>query len=185
MRDATLPVATTIRSAQSDDLTPLAELARRTFVAAFGHTFTPDDLAAHLEANMSDACVRGWLDEDTVLLAMAGGRLVGFAHAGPAYPGAFDGLAGPADAALWRLYVTAEFQGSGIGERLLQAALAAPGLASAPNVYLDVWEENLGAQRLYARHGFRLAGRYLVETKSGVGAGYDLIMVRAGAGRGS
>ena len=183
MRGARLPVTATIRSAQADDLRPLVDLARQTYVAAFGHTFTPDDLAAHLEANLSEACVRGWLDEDTVLLAVAEDRLVGFAHAGPVYPGAFDGLAGPADAALWRLYVIAEFQGSGIGERLLRAALAAPTLASAPNVYLDVWEENLGAQRLYARHGFRLAGRYLLETQSGVGAGYDLILVRAGAGR--
>ncbi|HEY8005105.1 MAG TPA: N-acetyltransferase [Phenylobacterium sp.] len=174
-------MSVTFRDARTSDLAPLASFARETYVAAFGHTFTPGDLTAHLNASLSQAHVAEWLAEDSVLLATDDGRLAGFAHAGPIPEGLFEGFARPGDAALWRLYVAPDLHGHGIGRRLLEAALAVPALATAPNVYLDVWEENHGAQRLYGRYGFRTVGRRPLETESGAGAGYDLIMARARA----
>jgi ribosomal protein S18 acetylase RimI-like enzyme len=50
------------------------------------------------------------------------------------------------------------------------------------DVWLDVWEENLGAQRLYERNGFAKVGRVKLETASGAGAGHDFIMVRRAGG---
>jgi RimJ/RimL family protein N-acetyltransferase len=60
---------------------------------------------------------------------------------------------------LWRYYIRREHQGQGLGAPLLAAALdwlEAPGR----RVWLGVWSENHGAQRLYARHGFAKVGEY-------------------------
>lgn len=40
--------ALTIRQADTSDAPALAALAVETYVEAFGHSFSPDDLAAHL-----------------------------------------------------------------------------------------------------------------------------------------
>jgi ribosomal protein S18 acetylase RimI-like enzyme len=65
----------------------------------------------------------------------------------------------PACGEIKRLYVRQETQGSGLGSRLLTLALdwlAAPGR----RLWIGVWSQNHGAQRLYARHGFRRVGAY-------------------------
>lgn len=167
-----------LRKADRADVAQLVELARQTYFSAFGHTFTPGDLAAHLAIHLSDSSVEGWLHEDTVLLAETQGRLVGFAHFGAAPPGRYGGLPSLGALAIHRLYVAADLQGAGIGTKLLKTALAMAGDHPNTDIYLDVWEENHGAQRLYGRHGFSSVGRVLFETESGAGAGYDIVMVR-------
>jgi ribosomal protein S18 acetylase RimI-like enzyme len=136
-----------------------------------------DDLAAHLDGNLSDGYFRQAMAEDVFLLAETEGRLIGFVQFGPlriAVPEAF-----PKDQELRRVYVQAEFQNRGIGQRLLDAALDHPKLRAAANIYLDVWEQNLGARRLYERYGFAIIGAHGLATASGTAADRDLIMVRA------
>ncbi len=157
-----------IRQAVPEDSAALTRLARDTYAAAFGHTFTPADLAAHLQRHLSADSVNRWITCDSVLLAEADGRLVGFVQFGPA------GLA----MELRRLYVLDEFQGRGIGSCLLQAALAHPDMAGADCIVLDVWERNHGARRLYERYGFQVVGRRSFEVASGASSDDDLIMQR-------
>lgn len=53
---------------------------------------------------------------------------------------------------IWTLYVLREWQGRGVGSKLLTAMLAkVPG----PEVALEYADGNDGAARFYARHGFR------------------------------
>ena len=157
-----------IRQAVPEDGKALTRLARETYVAAFGHSFTPADLAAHLERHLSTSNVDRWIARDTVLLAEAEDRLVGFVQLGPA---------GPA-MELRRLYVLDGCQGRGIGSRLLRAALAHPDMAGADRIVLDVWERNHGARRLYERHGFQVVGRRSFAVASGAASNDDLIMQR-------
>jgi len=168
-----------LRPAQASDLGPLAELARDSYAAAFSHTFEVEaDLASHLETHLSDAAVALWLEEDRVTLAEQDGRIVGFAHFGPTPKGSYGGFPQEGDPALHRLYVARDLLNGGVGGTLLRAALADMAPMGA-KVYLDVWEQNHGAQRLYARHGFVPVGRVKLQTASGAGAGYDIVMVRA------
>ena len=80
------------------------------------------------------------------------------------------------------LYVGREFQGRGIGRRLMDAALALPRVRSAANFFLDVWNENARALKFYTRQGFEVIGECEVVVDSQV-IGKDLIMQRRLAGR--
>jgi diamine N-acetyltransferase len=165
-----------IRPGVADDVPALTELAVTTYIAAFGHSFTPEDLAAHLAHNLEPANIAQFIADDVVLVAEADGGLVGFVQfgaAGPEYAPASS-----RDQELRRLYVLGAFQKQGAGTLLMQAALAHPQMQAAPAVYLDVWEHNHGAQRFYARHGFEVVGTRQFEVVSGAETSLDLIMIR-------
>ncbi len=159
-----------------DDVTALSALARQTYADAFGHSFSPSDLATHLESNLAESYFRHALEEDVFLLTEAGSRLIGFVQFGPlriAVP-----APSPRDQELRRIYVEADFQNKGIGRRLLEAALDHPRLKAPATIYLDVWARNLGARRLYERYGFAVIGAHGLATASGTAGDQDLIMVR-------
>ena len=107
-----------------DDVTALSALARQTYAEAFGHSFSPSDLAAHLESNLAEGYFRHALAEDVFLLAETEGRLIGFVQFGPlriAVP-----APSPQDQELRRIYVEAGFQNQGIGRRLLEGCPGSP-----------------------------------------------------------
>ena len=71
--------------------------------------------------------------------------------------------------------VETELQGRGIGRKLMEAALRHPRLAGARRIFLQVWEENERALRLYEHLGFERLGttRFTVGTE----VMEDLVMV--------
>jgi ribosomal protein S18 acetylase RimI-like enzyme len=160
-----------IRRATGDDVQTLSALAVETYATAFGHTMDAADLATLLEQQLSEAAVARWLEADTLLLAEEQGRLIGFVQVGALHA---DDVGEPGDYELRRLYVHADFQGRGLGARLLELALDVAQRAGAPRLFLEVWSQNPGAQRLYERFDFRVCGvrRYAWATSD------DLIMVR-------
>ncbi|MGD0865084.1 MAG: GNAT family N-acetyltransferase [Rhizomicrobium sp.] len=167
-----------IRKAQRADAKPLSELAKTTYANAFGHSLGPTDLSAHLDNNLSEACFEEFLDEDTILLAEREGRLIGFIQIGVVWPESDDDDFSPDDAELRRVYVLSEFQGNGIGRQLIDAAFREPRFALARDIYLDVWEDNQRAQKLYECYGFRAIGKRAFIVESGAKTGFDIIMIR-------
>ena len=167
-----------LRKARTSDLGPLASLARKTYEDAFGESFEPPDLAAHVETKLSDACFAQYLSEDTFLLAEHETRLVGFLQFGAAGPDPLFEQMSPGDVEFRRIYVLADHQNRGIGRRLLDTALAETLVKRARNVFLDVWEENTNARRLYEGYGFRAIGKRRFRVRSGAETGFDLITVR-------
>jgi GNAT superfamily N-acetyltransferase len=149
----------TIRRAGPEDAGALAEVGRDTFVETFAHLYPPEDLEAFLETTYSPKAFDRYLglDGHALWLAESGGRVVGYAQVGPC--GLPHPEVTPACGEVKRLYVRQTIQGSGLGTRLLQAALAwleAPGR----RLWIGVWSQNFGAQRLYGRHGFERVGEY-------------------------
>jgi diamine N-acetyltransferase len=146
-----------VRRATVDDGPALARLATRTFVAAFG----PDNRAADVERYVSEAFsetrLAAELEEpaSTFLLACEAGadEAVGYAHLRVG-PNAAVAARRPVE--LVRLYV--EQPGTGVGGRLLDAALDEAAQAGHDVVWLGVWERNTGARRFYERWGFSFAG---------------------------
>lgn len=163
-----------IRPVTEADLPPLADLARRTWLDAFGDSVSADDAAAEAEDTRSEKYFRASLRTDTILVAEAGGQLVGYVKFGEVEIPEVD--AEPGDGGLHRVYVETAQHGRGIGRELMHAALSHPRLQAAPRVYLQVWEENRTAVGLYESLGFRTVGTTRVTIGTN-GVGEDLVMV--------
>jgi ribosomal protein S18 acetylase RimI-like enzyme len=146
----------TIRPAEAADVHALSALAKRTWSAAFGDSVEPEDGEAELEDGRSDAYFLEALATKTILVAEADDILVGYVQFGDV--GVPEVEPGPGDRGLHRLYVDSAHQGRGLGRMLLEAALRHPRLAEAGRIFLQVWEENPRAVRLYESVGFRRFG---------------------------
>ncbi len=170
-----------IREASARDLPALSALARQTYAGAFGGSMSAADLAHHMAASLSVERLAAELEQDTILLALAQGELIGFLQFGPPDPALSEDLPGcDLDGAreLRRLYVREPCRSKGVGTRLMEAALAHTDLATSLRLYLDVWEKNEGAIRFYERYGFAVVGRRRFQVASGAETDFDLLMVR-------
>lgn len=162
-----------IRQAQMHDVDALSMLAIRTYTVAFGDSMSASDLIAHLDQHLSPRQVASMIEHDVVLVAEIDQQLVGYVQFGAAHESA-----NPTDQELRRLYVDADWHNQQIGTRLIESALNHAQMRAAANIYLDVWEKNHAAQRLYQRHGFVVIGRRRFAVASGVETDDDLIMWR-------
>lgn len=150
----------TIRRATPADAEALSRIGAETFSETFGHMYPPQDLAAFLEtAYAVEKSRRDLEDPDkAVWLVEADGAVVGHALAGPCdLP--HDEVT-PACGELKRLYVLKAFQGGGTGSRLLAETLTWLERDGPRRLWIGVWSENYGAQRLYGRLGFEKVGEY-------------------------
>ena len=165
-----------IRPATSSDVQALSHLATTTYAAAFGHSMAASDLAAHLENQLAPRHIERMINHDTVLVAEINGQIIGFIRFGKLAPAA--NCAATNDQEVRRLYVASAFQHQGIGTLLLRTALEHADLRDADHIFLDVWAQNRGAQRLYQRFGFVVVGERPFVVESGAPTSCDLIMVR-------
>lgn len=143
------------RPATLTDAPALAKLGADTFVAAFGHLYKPEDLAAFLAEVHNPEAVAGEIagDECTHCLVEHEGELVAFCKL--RYPTKFTDYSDAANPIeLGQLYALPGFTGSGIGGKLMDWALAQARAGGHDAVLLSVYAENFGAQRFYQRYGF-------------------------------
>ena len=150
----------TLRRATPADAEALAAIGRATFAETFGHLYPPQDLGAFLDEAHSEARALADLTdpEKAAWLVETGGRVVGYALAGPCSLPHPEVRAG--DGELKRLYLAKAAQNGGLGGRLFDAALAWLQRDRPRTVWLDVWSENHSAQRFYRRRGFTEVGEY-------------------------
>ena len=147
-----------IRSATASDVDALSELGRVTFIEAFGNLYSPEDLAAFLEDSHSPAAYRRILEVDIVLLAQEGEELLGYCTGGRCkLP--VQSLE-PAAGEIKRVYVRAAEHGRKAGSQLLDRLIAELEARRHDPLYVGVWSQNHGAQRLYTRYGFEKVGEY-------------------------
>ncbi|MEM9495060.1 MAG: GNAT family N-acetyltransferase [Pseudomonadota bacterium] len=154
----------------------LSAIGRQSFIDAFGELYSSDDLEAFLSSSHSvdvyerlitDPLSHVWLAETET------GDAVGYATAGPCdlpVP-SMPEKAGE----LQRLYLLAGRQSAGVGSRLLTTALDWLD-THFEHVFLGVYYENAGAQRLYRRFGFEKIAEY--EFMVGTHADPEWIMQR-------
>jgi diamine N-acetyltransferase len=161
-----------IRLATVDDVSALSELAKRTWADAFGHSVSAQDEAAELEEGRSESYFANALQGDVILIAERERELLAYVQFGDVRIPEIEVRAG--DQELHRVYVDTELQGRGLGRRLSEAALQHPRLARARRIYLQVWEKNEHAVRLYESLGFRTVGTTTFTIGSEVAQ--DLIM---------
>jgi ribosomal protein S18 acetylase RimI-like enzyme len=150
-----MPTETTIRPATPDDLPTLGRLGA--LLVRTHHAFDPKRFIAappHTETGYAS-----YLGEQlrvpnvVVLVAVHGGRVVGYTYAGMEGRD-YMSLRGPAGV-LYDIVVDPNHRRGGIGRKLLDATMAALKERGAPRVVLSTAEQNEAAQRLFAGAGFR------------------------------
>jgi ribosomal protein S18 acetylase RimI-like enzyme len=172
---------TRVRRATPADAERVVDIARRNFTETFGHLYPAEDLAYFLEHVYSLAAHRTLLADDdcAVWLLERDRHVIGHAVAGPC--GLPHPDVQPGDGELKRLYVLKEAHNGGWGSRMLTTAFDWLERDGPRTLWIGVWSENLGAQRLYARHGFEKVGEYLFEV--GATRDHEFILRRAPARR--
>jgi ribosomal protein S18 acetylase RimI-like enzyme len=149
-----------LRRAVAADAEALAAIGAATFTETFGHLYPPEDLAHFLAHGHSVERARADITNtsNAVWLVETGSETLGYALAGPCDLPHPEVAAG--DGELKRLYLLRRAQNGGLGGRLLESALAWLLDAGPRAIWIGVWSENFGAQRLYARRGFEKVGEY-------------------------
>lgn len=146
-----------LRPATAADVPALAALARESFVAAFGHFYKPEDLAAFLAEYRTPERYRAHLADPPTLVQLAevDGRLAAYClivrgelHDEQPEPRPERPVF------LSQLYCDAEATGAGLGAMLMEWAIAASRAWGGDAIQLSVFSENFGAQRFYQRYGF-------------------------------
>ena len=150
-----------IRPASPEDAEALAELGASTFTETFGHLYPPEDLECFLStAHTKDVYERLLADPDIgIWLAVRepeppiGYILVGSCKL------PVPNLE-PKAGEIRQIYVRATHQNARLGSKLLQTGLDWLIARGYSPLYVGVWSQNYGAQRLYARYGFEKVGDY-------------------------
>lgn len=97
--------------------------------------------------------------DSTFLFLYADGVLAGYLKVNRA-PSQTD-LNDPVSLELERIYAAKEFQGKGIGQALMDKAIAIAEEEGFAAVWLGVWEKNMRARAFYEKNGFSAFGTHV------------------------
>lgn len=171
------------RLANASDSVALAKLAAAAFSEKFAYLYPPEVLESYLRETYAEPVVATQIADPTLALWVVpgDGRLLAYAMLAPCklpHPEAT-----PACIELRRLYTAPDATGAGLGSLLMREAVL-PAIAAAAarggDAWVGVFEDNDGARRFYARHGFETAGAY--EFMVGPVRDRDLILRRTRRG---
>lgn len=147
-----------IRIAIPADAERLAELARRTFVAAFEEFNTPENMAQYVDAAFTPEQVLRELEDSasTFIWAEETGIPAGYAKLRRGT--ARDCVRGDKPVELERIYAETAQIGAGVGKTLLHTAIKIAQAEGFETLWLGVWEHNTRAIEFYHRQGFEDVG---------------------------
>lgn len=150
-----------LRKAIAEDVAAIAKLGAQVFTATFGHSVSKEELQKYLdEAYSISATAKDIADSNKdmiVATAQDGTTVVGFAllTRGTSEP-CLAHLANFVE--LQRIYVDLTYHRRGVGKMLAQRLECMAKDEGFQYIWLGVWEENLQAQKLYEKLGYKLAG---------------------------
>lgn len=145
-----------LRPASLEDVPALAALGRESFAAAFGHLYDPADLRTFFEEVYAEDVVRAEVEGSTCIIRLVedDGGLAGYCKMRvPSKLAEHSTATNPIE--LGQLYTAPGRTGQGIGAALMEWALELADHGGHDAIQLSVFSENPGAQRFYARYGFR------------------------------
>jgi ribosomal protein S18 acetylase RimI-like enzyme len=152
--------ALSLREAEIADLASLLDVAQTSFVQAFTEGNNPENVQAYLSQAFTQVQLeKEWRNPaSTFLLASLEGKLVGYTKVNLA--AAQTDVQDPDSLEVARLYTLEEVWGRGVGQFLLDAALAFAKEKGKTFVWLGVWEHNARAIRFYEKNGFKAFGSH-------------------------
>ncbi len=133
----------------------LRKLAITTFWESHGHSATPKDINAYINAKFTLESIEAELsDESNVFhFIYVNEELAGYSKI--IYNTAYENLTQPNSTKLERLYVLEKFHDHKIGKQLMDFNLDLAKNNAQTGIWLYVWIENHRAVRFYKNYGFQ------------------------------
>lgn len=149
-----------LRKANLSDLPELLALARTSFVQAFTAGNKPENVQAYLAEAFTEDKLTKEIQEtaSTFIVASLAGKLVGYTKLN--LSAAQAEVQDPASVEVARLYTLEEVWGTGLGQLLLDAAIAFGRQEGKTWLWLGVWEHNARAIRFYEKNGLCIFGSH-------------------------
>jgi ribosomal protein S18 acetylase RimI-like enzyme len=170
-----------VAAVDAAEVPELAEVAARTFPLACPPSVTPENIAAFIDGNLSEARFLDYLADPgrIVVAAREDGRMIGYVLLIRGVPDDDDVQRAvtlrPA-VELSKMYVLPDGHGAGVSAALMTASLQRSADLDAKCVWLGVNQHNRRAQRFYTKHGFAINGTKTF--RLGAGIENDYVMVR-------
>jgi len=151
---------TTIRRVRPEDIPALIHLASETFLDSFGDYHTLENCKAFIAQSHNTNVYHGAISDPTeyLLVAEEDREFQAYLYAKPTTLPVSGNLAGAHE--LSKIYTRREYQGQGIGIRLMQDWESWAKTQNHNDVILGVWSENKAAQRFYNRYGYKKIAEY-------------------------
>ena len=149
-----------LRKADLSDLPELLTLARTSFLQAFTERNKPENVQAYLAEAFTEDKLTKEIQEtaSTFIVASLAGKLVGYTKLN--LSAAQADVQDPASVEVARLYTLEEVWGTGLGQVLLDAAIAFGRQEGKTWLWLGVWEHNARAIRFYEKNGLCIFGSH-------------------------
>ena len=170
-----------VTTAITADLAELADVAAKTFPLACPESVSPENVAAFIDENLTQAHFACYLADPRrlVLVARHDGRMIGYAMLIRGVPDDDDvqrAVTVRPAVEISKMYVLPDNHGAGGAAALMDEALQRAPELDAKSVWLGVNQGNQRAQRFYAKYGFTVNGTKTF--RLGTGFENDYVMVR-------
>ncbi len=144
-----------IRRITLHDVTTLSTLAKSTFYDSFSGTCTTTDMEDFLEKYYSEKSLEAEIADDEMkyFFAECNGEPVGYILF-KQVNSEFAELINKRTIELKRLYVSSNFHGKGIAQKLMDFFLEYSKNEGFEKAFLGVWEYNSRARYFYSKYGF-------------------------------
>lgn len=149
-----------LRACTIGDIDILRELSLKTYYETFAHLNTPEDMAAYLEDAFNVERLTKELNDpnSSFFLLYAADSLAGYLKLNEA-PSQTD-INDPLSLEIERIYVSSEFQGTGLGRYLMEQAITIATERNKKYAWLGVWEKNEKAICFYKKNRFYEIGTH-------------------------
>ena len=149
-----------LRLCTQGDFDTLRKLSIKTYYETFAHLNTKEDMDAYLEDAFNvERFSKELSDPNSVFYFLyCDGQIAGYLKLNEA-PSQTD-INDPVCLEIERIYVTGEFQGKGLGQYLMDQAIAMATGRKKKYAWLGVWEKNEKAIHFYKKNGFYKIGTH-------------------------
>lgn len=143
------------RLATPEDAAAVAEFMTRSFLAAYGHSSSPENVQKAVKKYYGVEAQHADLADDRIFncLCIIEEKITGLAQVKPPKPDADQNAF-----ELSRFYVDAIYHGKGIAPALMQKTLDIIRARSVNALWLSVWQGSQQAIRFYQKQGFVISG---------------------------
>ena len=152
-----------IRIATLSDIELLRDFAERTFRVAYEADNDPEHFNNYCKEAFTTAQLRREMEHphSAFWLGWLGDHLVAYLKLNFDQQPAF--MLGESMVQVERIYIDPDYQGRGLGEKMLQLAEDQARQAHATWIWLSVWQKNPRAIRFYERCGYDICGTEIFE----------------------